>query len=1213
MNVRTLGLLLLSLLLVSGGLWIRSYYTFRFHEQLIRAIQKNIDNELLIVDKEAGELLGDLAMSSPAWDRATHFFIHVDSNQMVGWNRTDFLPDLVSITTTDTITYLKSVRGDMVVRKWAVRDGSSLFCVLKLTDQYPIINNFLSAQWESAIFPAREIRIVDPITPSGNPVFVNGRVLFKIWPPKPEVHESIWSFTLLLTGLLAFLTFVWRFRQWMQKAMGYDAAFLGMLLVFLALRYGMIAVNFPALYYASDVFDPKKFASSSLNASLGDLLFNSVALLILVVYFFLNFRKFRVVHYFLNQTGLPRYLLGSVCLLLCFYAFLFPFDFIETIYHNSTLAFDGTQSLSLDSVRLSALCAVLTGCISSFLFIHAVFSLSTHLFDKKNRLFFSALFLASILFILQFYWLDRNLWVTMILGIIFFSGVKISGMNRGVFRFSFRLFVYLIFSLILYSFQNAWAVRIFYKEKQTQDQIRFGKDFLTERDVLGEYLLNQTRQRIQRDQFIQVRMASPFLNKTAVVDKVRRVHLSNYFDRYETKIMTWNEEESGGAKHGFDSVTTKQGSFLPTGYEGISYASAADGTTVKQYHVKAPIFYQRPVGVVELDLSLKRVIPDNVYPELLVDNRFKQIYRNRNFSYAVFTDEKLATSSGPFNYERDFSIDWIGRHSLYDKGLTDGNYNHIGIEETDGSVAIVSALTYSWFYFITNFSFWFVLGLVLLFTWLGAYGVYTYLIGENVNYTTRIQSFIFLSFLLPVLAVSITTLTLIGRSNEETIRKDYLERSGTVSQRLTSVMSADSASVWNQANIEKWIVENAASSRIDISVYSPNGILVATSQPALFDNQLISPLISREAWKKIVLQGEAQTVTDERIGSLPYSCAYSAIVSPGSGKLEGIVGLPFFESAANLEKSQALILSNILIVFVVVFVLFSFLSFWASSNLTFPIRFITKGLSQTTLAGENKPLRWRSSDEIGTLVKEYNKMVGNLDESKKALARSEKEAAWREMAKQVAHEIKNPLTPMKLTLQQMEQALSSGTLPEEKTKKSVDVLLKQVEMLNEIAESFSSFANMPSPSPQKVNFHELLQSTVNLFGAESAGKVSYYPGDPSFVVLVDRTSFSRAISNIIINALQAKRDGQTDLEVSIRTHAQGDTVVIAIQDNGKGMSDEVMKKAFQPQFTTKHSGSGLGLAMAQQIARQAGGKISFESVQDKGTTFFVELPLADRA
>ena len=1214
MNARSIGLLLLSVLFIGTGLLTRIYFSGKFHQKLVTTIQHNVESEFALMDREAKQLLEDQCdVSSPVWDQAHHFFVLADNNRILAWNHSYFLPNLALLTLVDSVAFESSSRGDFLVKKWPTVSGSSLYGILKLTDRYPIINNFLSSQWEPTIFPIKDLQIFGPAVLSGEPVVANGKTLFRILPEKPEVHESVLSLFLLSSGVLLLFIAVWKFKEFFEKSFSYDLALFILLMGLLGIRLGMIAINLPALYFPSDVFDPKKFASSSLNASLGDLFFNAMVLLILVAYLFLNFKKFKFVRWLLKYSGIQRYVAGTVCLLMCFLGLLFPFDFIEAIYHNSTLSLDITQSISFDAARVTALAAVLTGCVTSFLFIHIFFLLANHLFDGRSLYFFVGLLSASLLFILQFYVTGRNLSATMLLGIVFFSVLKISGLTNGAFRVSFKLFIYLIFSLSIFSFQNAGAVRTFYKERQVQDQFRFGKDFLTDRDVLGEYLLDQARHRIAKDQFIQTRMASLFLNKSAVADKIRRVYLNNYFDRYEITITTRNEDKKPveQLRANIDSVNFPSArEFLLTDYKGISYANAADGNAIKRYHVVIPIYYQRPVGAIELDLSLKRVIPDNVYPELLVDNRFNQIYRNRDFSYAVFTKGKLVSSFGPFNYERDFQIDRIGSAALFDNGIVDNNYFHIGIVDPDGPVAIVTAATYAGSYFITNFSFWFVLGLGLLFIGQGVFGIYAYSKGEKVNYTSRIQLFIFLAFLLPVLAVSITTLTLIGRSNEEAITNNFLERSSAISQRIASLISNESIKTINQSNLENWIEENAASSKTDISVYTPDGKLMATSQPALFEDQLISPLMDRGAWKKIVLQREAQTVTNEQIGKLQYSCAYSSVLSPETGKLEAIVGLPFFESATFLQRSQTLILSNILIVFVLVFILFSLLSFWASSNLTFPIRFITKTLGQTTLTGQNKHLQWNSSDEIGMLVKEYNRMVENLEESKLALAQSEKETAWREMAKQVAHEIKNPLTPMKLTLQQMEQALKSGNLPIEKSKKSVDVLLKQVDILNRIAASFGTFASMPASTPQTVDLNELLAGAIQLFDAETGGSVSYMPLENAPIVSVDSTSFSRAISNIIINALQEKKEGQDMVTITIRLTIEQSAVVISIQDDGKGMTREVQDNVFQPHFTTKKSGSGLGLAMAMQIVRQAGGRIWFESMDNQGTTFFIELPLA---
>ncbi len=184
----------------------------------------------------------------------------------------------------------------------------------------------------------------------------------------------------------------------------------------------------------------------------------------------------------------------------------------------------------------------------------------------------------------------------------------------------------------------------------------------------------------------------------------------------------------------------------------------------------------------------------------------------------------------------------------------------------------------------------------------------------------------------------------------------------------------------------------------------------------------------------------------------------------------------------------------------------------------------------------------------------------------------------------------------------------SGDLPSEKMKKSVEVLLRQVEILNQIASSFSSFATMPATSPQPVDAFDLVRNTIALFDAQRDGEVTFKAEGNSPKVLVDAKSFSRALSNIIINALQARTDEQGKAIVSVEVKQAEGNVLVLIKDNGRGMTPEVKEMIFQPQFTTKHSGSGLGLALTRQIVTQAGGKIWFESVEGVGSTFFIELP-----
>ncbi len=1204
MRRQTIVLVILASVALAGGFIVRSYHSERYPGKLHSQIEANLLSEYSSIDQEAAWILRDSArVITTAWDNASHFFVYADKSVIVAWNRNQYAPDASAWSGSDTVAFVSNQRGDFLVKKWPSGNGT-LVNILSLKDRYPITNSFLSPQLNEAIFPVKEADLVSPFGTAGDPVRIGANLAFRMQRAGVELRDSIWSFSAFLFGLVLLLAALYRLCQDIESRLGLDVSILVAFASVYGIRSGMVSSGLPALFVRTDIFDPKIFASSPLNASMGDLFLNGFCVFIVVLYLFRNFRNIRVVRWLLQQGRYVRFAAGIMCLLLAFFSLLFSFNFIEVVYHNSTQTLDITESLTLNWVRITAFLSILMGTISGFLFIHVLVVFARHLLHGGLLAFAGALLVAAAFFVAQYTLSGNDNRISLTTGLAFFLILRILNFDRLEFKFSFRIFIYLIFSLTVYSIHHSLAVRMFHEERQAQDQFRYAKNFLAERDVLGEYLLNQARERIQQDQFIKTRMASPFFTKTAVVDKVKRVHVNSYFDRYELEVVTRNFTDTT-KETGVEKGSAEQ-SFLPTGYRGITYSGASAGDAVRRYHVSIPIFYQRHVGFVELRLALKRVVPENVFPELLVDNRFNQIYRNKDFSYAIFSGSRLVNSFGIFNYERDFQRSNLDEPSLYREGLEVQSNFHVGIDEADGSAAIVTAPVYSVSAFVTNVSFWFVLGLAVLLIVQGVFGSVALFSRGQFAYTARIQLFMFLAFALPMVAVSVTILTLMGRSSEEATTHEFLARSISTSHRIATLFSPDS--ILEPAKLESWIVENAAYSKTDISVYSPNGKLLATSQPALFENQLLSTRMNREALRRIALQGERQAVTEEQIGTLQYRCAYAAVLSPQSGRMEAIVSLPFFESAAYLQKAQILILSNILIVFVIVFLVFSLLSFLAAGNLTYPIRFITKKLRQTTFNGENKPLAWNTSDEIGILVAEYNRMVQNLEDSKGALARSEKEAAWREMAKQVAHEIKNPLTPMKLTLQQMDQGLRTGDFVLERTQKSVDVLLKQVEILNAIASSFSTFARMPAPNPQRLDLASLLSETANLFNTGEGAEVVLEPTASPFWVSVDPTSFSRALSNILINAIQAKPLDR-DVNVRITVSKIGELVQVAIADNGRGIPAELRERIFQPQFTTKEAGSGLGLAMARQIVMQAGGHIRFESIENQGTTFIIELPL----
>ncbi|MDD4646335.1 MAG: ATP-binding protein, partial [Bacteroidales bacterium] len=259
---------------------------------------------------------------------------------------------------------------------------------------------------------------------------------------------------------------------------------------------------------------------------------------------------------------------------------------------------------------------------------------------------------------------------------------------------------------------------------------------------------------------------------------------------------------------------------------------------------------------------------------------------------------------------------------------------------------------------------------------------------------------------------------------------------------------------------------------------------------------------------------------------------------------------------------------------------------------------------------KNQPIEYQRNDEIGRLVKEYNRMVSELQASAEKLARSERESAWREMARQIAHEIKNPLTPMKLSVQHLRKAWKDGAPDlDQYIDRMTNSLVDQIDTMTNIANEFSKFAQVPGAHFEAIELNAKIRGIVGLF--EDLCTVNLDMNElnhKEIMIFADPEQVIQVFNNLIRNAVQAVDEGVEPV-VNISVVSREDTVMVKVADNGTGIPEELRSRLFEPNFTTKSSGMGLGLAIAKKIMEGAGGKIWFETDNDTGTTFYLEWPV----
>lgn len=421
---------------------------------------------------------------------------------------------------------------------------------------------------------------------------------------------------------------------------------------------------------------------------------------------------------------------------------------------------------------------------------------------------------------------------------------------------------------------------------------------------------------------------------------------------------------------------------------------------------------------------------------------------------------------------------------------------------------------------------------------------------------------------------------------------DYFLRDQPISSNTDSIVTLFDDKICELADINK----------LDINIYSISGNLIIGSNPELFDENVVPLSLSRSVRMAIAGADERLTVRHKR-DTVEYWSTYDYINNAQNEKI-AIINLPYADTQSIHQKDLQAFLTRLAEIYLALFIIAGVIAYLLSNYITGSLKAIGTRLKETKINEFTPSLNWKFDDEIGTLVKEYNKMIIKLEESAATLAKTEREGAWKEMAKQVAHEIKNPLTPMRLNVQYLEKTLK--TEQTEKLKEFTATMITQIDTLTNIADAFASFASMPESKIENVSAKVIIRQTTLLYPGYN---IAFHCKDESIKIKGDKDQLVRIMNNLIKNAIQAIPENiEPNIEVSL--NRKEENVLIIVSDNGTGIPEEQRDKIFEPRFTTKTKGMGLGLAMVKNIVEGFEGEIWFETQIGIGTKFIISLPIS---
>lgn len=977
----------------------------------------------------------------------------------------------------------------------------------------------------------------------------------------------------------------------------------GIWLFLLMVRFLIFYFNFPFSLYSITIFNPSEYAASNWLPTLGDLFLNSLLLL------FTSSLIYDFIRQFIRKNAKKSIVIPSVFLTLFFLIAIAISVLIVGLIINSSISLDirDVLSLTISSFYSFIIIGILFG--SLFVLLHAIAS-------EVNNTKLSAINQLSILamaFPLSF---ALAFWMEQLIPLVFFTAIVIIT-SWGLHKKEQLGYSFLI--AIVGCFAGLATFQILYHSSTKEKERRkfLAVKISAERDPIAESLFLETEQKLVNDTLLK-RYLSPGVLPVGQVRDLAQLYFNGYWEKYSISVNVFGADEcpmtalyTTKVKDPltFDQLIDSVG--IPTQSDRFFFLD--DGSGRISYMARLPIFNHEsddsPLGTLYIEFQ-SRYTPEEIgYPELLLDKVVQTRTDLSSYSYARYNHSKLVSHYGTYPYELNDSI--FRSYSNKEFEFIDiGEHNHLIYAPNNSSIVVLSKPLKGALQLLTHFSY-----LVLFFSLLALIPVSLSNLMVNqkfgpISFKRRVQfSIVLLLFISLILIGGGTIVYIISNSNQKNI--------SNISEKIHSLLieteyllgKENSLKEVNADDLGYALTRQANVFFSDINIYDPEGILYASSRPKIFEEGLVSKMINPEAYFYLHSRKSSEYIHQETLGNLQYASAYVPLRNV-ENKVIGYLNLPYFARQDELRKEIFSFVVSIVNIYVLLIVLVIITAIFLSNTVTAPLKLVRERLSQMRLGKKNEPILWKGNDEIADLISEYNRMVEELADSAEKLAKSERETAWREMAKQVAHEIKNPLTPMKLSTQMLKRAWDDKAEGfDERIDRFTINLIEQIDALSHIATEFSNFAKMPKMKFERVNIKALLNSAVEFHQGENDVKIYFECelDEPCFIN-TDKEQMLRVFNNLIRNAIQAIPTGK-DGEIHILMNKNEEFYHVEIKDNGAGIPEELKDKIFSPNFTTKNAGMGLGLALSKNIIENSAGKVWFESTPNIGTSFFIEIPV----
>ncbi|MGF7232833.1 ATP-binding protein [Arachidicoccus sp.] len=1036
------------------------------------------------------------------------------------------------------------------------------------------------------------------------------------------------SVTLMLIGLVFILIFINSRINEVATNRGFYYGLGWLLFTVISIRLITYWLPIPFNFRSYELFSPLVYASSVLHSSLGDLLIN--VLLFFWITFFIKYRHQELIlkakNYWFDKY---KKAFGAASL------FLFAMFTINMVNIVCSLVIDSKIPLNVTDFFNLNIYTLVTFFILTFIIL-SYYNLSYFLMLPATQAGIEKLWRITILMI------SGLLIITLQVSPSFIS-IKLVALLWLIlycFILDFRKedlpkalvsSPYFLFWLMFFAASITFIIRTIDNRDMEQKKL-FAQSLAEQSDNAGKNLLNMAIGNFS-DFFLEDnfhRMQSPNENRF-IKDSLMANNFSGFLNNYQYEIYTFDSAQHplyNKDSTSFNTLNVLIGTMSQHGDIPNLYVYEAQGKqfeyVLRKKITKRDSPYQT-LGYIFMVISPKGGSNNDLSNGLLQESSFMSEETPPAYSFAIYQNRHLIKNNDAYVFSDSIALSQVPKDEF--KEVKNNRTNELWYNAGNNMVIVVMQKSNNFISGLTLFAYIFssFVAFIVILKILGFLFQSRFkwaIIKKSFKFKIRIQihaTIIFISaFSFIIIGISTISFFIMrfNKSNQERLTENVqilvneIQESLDKSLPFTLKTPNDLDNFFSKNEIDKIVIGLANMNEQEVNLYNLQGLLKASSQPYIFNKNIVSNKMQPNAYYLLHYKHHIKVLQNEKIGKFQYLSIYVPIYDVKKEPI-AYLNVPFLNSQNELEQEISSFLVTVINLNALIFLLAGAIAALLTLRITRSFSVIKDKMRKINVGMENEEISWNRKDEIGDLVKEYNIMVRKLNDSIKALAQSEREGAWKEMAQQVAHEIKNPLTPMKLSLQFLKRAADNNADNiVELARKVPNMLIEQINQLANIASDFSHFAKIQSIKPQYFNISEILEPLILLHQAQENVKITYTKSDIPNIIHADKTQINRLFTNLIKNGIEASAKNEK-IEISITEERIENQVLITVQDNGEGISKEEAGKLFEPNFTTKSSGTGLGLAICKGIVEIAKGQIWFESTKDSGAAFYVSLPLVE--